>query len=82
MAGRAALEDQLRTVSNQLADSLASLGAMDSSTYLGIPLLVPMQSATMAATPVDAGTAELLERIRELEVQTQTMQQRQSPGVG
>ena len=89
MVGRAALEDQLRTVSEQLAESLASLGVMDSVQYLGTPLTEPMQDTmqqpTMAMAPAPAQTAqdkstELLERIRELEVQTQTMQQQAGQG--
>jgi hypothetical protein len=83
---RRALEEQLRTVSAQLSESLASLGVMDGQEYLTTaplePALVPDGQA-----PVPDSTAALLDRIRELEVQTQTLQQRQqlagpAPGAG
>ena len=71
---RRALEEQLRTVSAQLSESLASLGVMDGQEYLTTaplePALVPDGQA-----PVPDSTAALLDRIRELEVQTQTLQQ-------
>jgi hypothetical protein len=62
---RQALEEQLRTVSDQLSESLASLVSMDGA-YPVAERFEPPQAAA-AADPA----AELLERIRELEEQTQ-----------
>lgn len=69
LSPRQALELQLRTVSDQLAESLAGLAGMDGQ--------YPAAELPAGADPA----AALLERVRELEEQTQfALQQHMAPG--